>query len=384
MKKKTALIHGGISRDEATGAVSVPIYQTSTYKQDAVGKHRGFEYSRTGNPTRHALEELMKDLEHGVRGFAFASGMAAIHTVFSLFKTGDHIVVGNDVYGGTFRLITRVLSNLGITATFVDTSKLELVEQVISPNTKAIFIESPSNPLLKITDIKGVAKIAKEYNVLTIVDNTFATPYWQQPLTLGADIVVHSGTKYLGGHSDVVAGIVVTNNEDLAEDLGFYQNSIGGVLGPNDSWLLQRGIKTLGIRMEEHERNTLEIANLLNNHPSVNKVYYPGLETHPNHELAKEQSSGFGGMLSFELKEGLDPELFVENLKWFTLAESLGAVESLVGIPSKMTHASIPREKRLESGIKDELIRLSIGLEDLDDLKEDIEHALLSLTSRVI
>jgi len=383
MKKKTALIHGGISRDEATGAVSVPIYQTSTYKQDAVGKHRGFEYSRTGNPTRHALEELMKDIEHGVAGFAFASGMAAIHTVFSLFKTGDHIVVGDDVYGGTYRLLTKVLSNLGITATFVDTSNLALVEEVISPNTKAIFIESPSNPLLKITDIKGVSKIAKEYNVLTIVDNTFATPYWQQPLTLGADIVVHSGTKYLGGHSDVVAGIVVTNNVDLAEEIGFYQNSIGGVLGPNDSWLLQRGIKTLGIRMEEHERNTHEIVKLLNAHPNVNKVFYPGLDTHPNHELAKQQSSGFGGMLSFELQEGLDPEVFVGKLKWFTLAESLGAVESLVGIPSKMTHASIPREKRLVSGISDELIRLSIGLEDLEDLKEDLEQALIFETSRV-
>ncbi|MFB7141011.1 bifunctional cystathionine gamma-lyase/homocysteine desulfhydrase [Gottfriedia sp. NPDC056225] len=383
MKKKTALIHGGISRDETTGAVSVPIYQTSTYKQDAVGKHRGFEYSRTGNPTRHALEELMKDIEHGVAGFAFASGMAAIHTVFSLFKTGDHIVVGDDVYGGTYRLLTRVLSNLGVTATFVDTSNIALVENVISPNTKAIFIESPSNPLLKITDIKAIAKLANEYELITIVDNTFATPYWQQPLTLGADIVVHSGTKYLGGHSDVVAGLAVTNREDLAEELAFYQNSIGGVLGPNDSWILQRGIKTLGIRMEEHERNTEAIVNFLTNHPNINKVFYPGLSTHPNHELAKQQSSGFGGMLSFELKEGLDPEEFVGKLKWFTLAESLGAVESLVGIPSKMTHASIPREKRIASGISDELIRLSIGLEDIEDLIEDLEQALIFQTSKV-
>ncbi|MBP0724265.1 bifunctional cystathionine gamma-lyase/homocysteine desulfhydrase [Bacillus sp. RG28] len=376
MKKKTALIHGGISKDEATGAVSVPIYQVSTYGQDAVGKHRGYEYSRTGNPTRFALEELMKDLENGVAGFAFGSGMAAIHTVFSLLRSGDHIVVGNDVYGGTYRLLTKVLANVGIEATFVDTSDLNSVKDAITPNTKAIHIETPSNPLLQITDIEAISKIAKENGLMTIVDNTFATPYWQQPLDLGADIVVHSATKYLGGHSDVVAGVVVTNSEELAEQIAFYQNSIGGVLGPNDSWLLQRGIKTLGVRMEEHERNTREIVQFLSEHPNVKKVFYPGLENHPNHEIAKKQSSGFGGMLSFELKEGLDPEVFVSKLKWFTLAESLGAVESLVGIPSKMTHASIPREKRLESGISDELIRLSVGLEDIEDLIEDLHTAL--------
>jgi cystathionine beta-lyase/cystathionine gamma-lyase/homocysteine desulfhydrase len=376
MKKKTALIHGGISRDEATGAVSVPIYQVSTYKQDGVGQHRGYEYSRTGNPTRFALEELMKDLENGVAGFAFGSGMAAIHTVFSLLRSGDHIVVGNDVYGGTYRLLTKVLSNVGIEATFVDTSDLNTVKDAITPNTKAIHIETPSNPLLQITDIEAISKIAKENGLMTIVDNTFATPYWQQPLNLGADIVVHSATKYLGGHSDVVAGVVVTNREDLAEQIAFYQNSIGGVLGPNDSWLLQRGIKTLGVRMEEHERNTHEIVQFLSEHPNVKKVFYPGLENHPNHDIGKKQSSGFGGMLSFELNEGLDPEVFVSKLKWFTLAESLGAVESLVGIPSKMTHASIPREKRLESGITDELIRLSVGLEDIEDLIEDIQNAL--------
>ena len=376
MKKKTALIHGGISSDEATGAVSVPIYQVSTYKQEGVGKHRGYEYSRTGNPTRFALEELMKDLEYGVAGFAFASGMAAIHTAFSLLKNGDHIIVGNDVYGGTYRLLTKVLANVGIEATFVDTSDLNTVKDAITPNTKAIHIETPSNPLLQITDVEAISKIAKDNGLITIVDNTFATPYWQQPLNLGADIVVHSATKYLGGHSDVVAGVIVTNREDLAEQLAFYQNSIGGVLGPNDSWLLQRGIKTLGVRMEEHERNTHEIVQFLSEHPNVKKVFYPGLETHPNHDIAKKQSSGFGGMLSFELNEGLDPEIFVSKLKWFTLAESLGAVESLVGIPSKMTHASIPREKRLESGITDELIRLSVGLEDIEDLIEDLQNAL--------
>jgi cystathionine beta-lyase/cystathionine gamma-lyase/homocysteine desulfhydrase len=376
MKKKTALIHGGISSDEATGAVSVPIYQVSTYKQEGVGKHRGYEYSRTGNPTRFALEELMKDLENGVAGFAFASGMAAIHTAFSLLKSGDHIIVGNDVYGGTYRLLTKVLANVGIEATFVDTSDLNTVKDAITPYTKAIHIETPSNPLLQITDIEAISKIAKENGLITIVDNTFATPYWQQPLNLGADIVVHSATKYLGGHSDVVAGVIVTNREELAEQLAFYQNSIGGVLAPNDSWLLQRGIKTLGVRMEEHERNTHEIVQYLSEHQNVKKVFYPGLENHPNHDIAKKQSSGFGGMLSFELKEGLDPEVFVSKLKWFSLAESLGAVESLVGIPSKMTHASIPREKRLESGITDELIRISVGLEDIEDLIEDLQNAL--------
>ena len=379
MKKKTALIHGGISRDVATGAVSVPIYQVSTYEQDGVGKHRGYEYSRTGNPTRFALEELMKELEQGVRGFAFASGMAALHTVLSLFKTGDHVIVGDDVYGGTYRLITKVMEKLGLKTDFIPMDDLACVESLITPNTKAILIETPSNPLLKVTDIEAVSNLAKSHGLLTIVDNTFATPYWQQPLMLGADIVVHSGTKYLGGHSDVVAGIVVTNDEALAEDIAFYQNSIGGILGPNDSWLVQRGIKTLGIRMEEHEVNAKTIAEFLLAHERVAKVYYPGLKTHPNHELAKRQGSGFGGMLSFELQAGLDPEKFVENLKWFTLAESLGSVESLVGIPSKMTHASVPREQRLASGIQDELIRLSLGLEDLDDLLEDLEQALEKL-----
>lgn len=379
MKKKTALIHGGISRDKATGAVSVPIYQVSTYEQDGVGKHRGYEYSRTGNPTRHALEELMKELEHGVAGFAFASGMAALHTVLSLFKAGDHLIVGDDVYGGTYRLITKVMEKLGIEATFTNTAELGHIEGLIKAETKAILIETPSNPLLKVTDIAAVSNLAKRFGLLTIVDNTFATPYWQQPLTLGADIVVHSGTKYLGGHSDVVAGIVVTNRQDLADDIAFFQNSIGGILGPNDSWLLQRGIKTLGIRMEEHEVNAKTIAEFLSGHELVAKVYYPGLPSHPGHELAKRQTSGFGGMLSFELLEGLDPIKFVESLKWFTLAESLGAVESLVGVPSKMTHASIPKEQRLASGIQDELIRLSIGLEDLEDLLEDLKQALANL-----
>lgn len=376
MKKKTALIHGGINRDQTTGALSVPIYQASTYEQDGIGKHRGFEYSRTGNPTRYALEELMKDLEHGVAGFAFASGMAAIHTVMSLFKSGDHLIVGDDVYGGTYRLLTKVLDKFGLTVSFVDTTDLSLVKDALTTETKAILIETPSNPLLKVTNINLISEWAKKNQIITIVDNTFATPYHQQPLTLGADIVLHSATKYLGGHSDVVAGIVVTNQKELAEEIAFYQNSIGGVLGPNDSWLLQRGIKTLGIRMDAHEKNTTTIADFLSDHPKVAKVFYPGLKTHPNHAIAKAQSSGFGGMLSFELYPDYDAEMFVSKLKWFTLAESLGAVESLVSIPSKMTHASVPKEKRLASGINDSLIRLSVGIEDLEDLMDDLKQAL--------
>ncbi|MCL1949330.1 MAG: aminotransferase class V-fold PLP-dependent enzyme, partial [Turicibacter sp.] len=328
---------------------------------------------------RHALEELMKELEHGVAGLAFASGMAALHGVLSLFDAGDHVLVGDDVYGGTYRLLTQVMGRLGIQADFLSLSDLSLVEAKIKPNTKAIFLETPSNPLLKVTDIRAVASLARRHSLLTVVDNTFATPYWQQPLTLGADIVVHSGTKYLGGHSDVVAGIAVVNSPELAERLAFLQNSIGAILGPNDAWLLQRGLKTLAIRMEEHEANTKAIANLLESHDLVAKVYYPGLASHPGHLLAATQSQGFGGMLSFELVDGLDPEAFVAALRWFTLAESLGAVESLVGIPSKMTHASIPKEARLLCGIKDELIRLSVGLEDLDDLLEDLAQALEAL-----
>lgn len=377
MKMKTKLIHGGISHDEATGSVNVPVHQTSTYKQEKVGKHKGYEYSRTGNPTRFAVEELIKDLEEGVRGFAFASGSAGTHTVMSLFSKGDHIIVGDDVYGGTYRLMNKVLVHLGITFTTVDTSDLSTIEPAIRPETKAIFLETPTNPLLKITDITEVTRVVKKHNIITIVDNTFATPYHQRPLTLGADIVVHSASKYLGGHSDIVAGLVTTNNEVLADKIGFLQNAIGGILGPQDSWILQRGIKTLGIRMEEHEKNAIEIVHYLVNHPSIEKVYYPGLESHPGHEIAKKQASGFGGMISFDLKAGYSAETFVEKLKLITLAESLGAVESLVEIPALMTHGSIPKDVRVKSGINNELIRLSVGLEDVEDLIEDLDQALV-------
>ncbi|MCG3085917.1 bifunctional cystathionine gamma-lyase/homocysteine desulfhydrase [Anoxybacillus sp. LAT_35] len=376
MRRKTKLIHGGIAGDVHTGAVSVPIYQVSTYKQEAVGVHKGYEYSRTGNPTRHALEELIKDVEEGYAGFAFSSGMAAITAVMMLFNSGDHVILTDDVYGGTYRVMTKVLNRLGIASTFVDTSDLANIEAHIQPNTKAIYLETPTNPLLKITDIQEAAAIAKRHGLLTIVDNTFSTPYWQTPIALGADIVIHSATKYLGGHSDVVAGLVVVNSEQLATDLHFIQNSTGGILGPQDSWLLMRGIKTLGIRMEEHEENTRKIVEFLTNHPAVTRVYYPGLPSHPNHDVAKKQMRGFGGMVSFDVGSAEKAEQVLTRVRYFTLAESLGAVESLISLPAKMTHASIPKERRAELGITDGLIRISVGLEDADDLIEDLAQAL--------
>lgn len=376
MRRKTKLIHGGISGDKATGAVSVPIYQVSTYKQDGVGNHQGFEYSRTGNPTRHALEELIKDLEEGHAGFAFGSGMAAITAVMMLFDSGDHFIFTDDVYGGTYRVMTKVLNRFGIEATFVDTSNLENITAEIKPNTKGIYIETPTNPLLKITDIEGAAKLAKQHGLLTIVDNTFSTPYWQTPITQGADIVLHSATKYLGGHSDVVAGLVVVNSEELAQDLHFVQNSTGGVLGPQDSWLLIRGIKTLAVRMEEIEANTKEVVHFLASHPKITKVYYPGIETHPNHELAKKQAIGFGGMVSFDVGSEAAADELLKKVRYFTLAESLGAVESLISVPARMTHASIPKDRRDELGITDGLVRISVGLEDIEDLIEDLKQGL--------
>ncbi|HEX7064898.1 MAG TPA: bifunctional cystathionine gamma-lyase/homocysteine desulfhydrase, partial [Bacillales bacterium] len=342
MKRKTKLIHGGITGDEQTGAVSVPIYQVSTYKQDEVGKHRGYEYSRTGNPTRHALEELIKDLENGKAGFAFGSGMAAITAVMMMFNSGDHVVMTDDVYGGTYRAMTKVLNRAGINSVFVDTSDPSNIEDAIQDNTRAIYVETPTNPLLKVTDLKKVSEIAKAHNLYLIVDNTFNTPYWQNPIDFGADIVVHSATKYLGGHSDVVSGLVVVNSDQLAEELHFVLNSTGGILGPHDSWLLMRGMKTLGVRMEEHEANTKKIVDFLNGHPKVEKVYYPGLPSHPGHETAKQQSSGFGGMISFDVGSGERSDQVLSKVKYFTLAESLGAVESLISVPAKMTHASIP------------------------------------------
>ncbi|KZK06610.1 Cystathionine gamma-lyase [Lactococcus cremoris] len=373
---KTKVIHGGISTDRTTGAVSVPIYQTSTYKQNGLGQPKEYEYSRSGNPTRHALEELIADLEGGVQGFAFSSGLAGIHAVLSLFSAGDHIILADDVYGGTFRLMDKVLTKTGIIYDLVDLSNLDDLKAAFKAETKAVYFETPSNPLLKVLDIKEISRISKAHNALTLVDNTFATPYLQQPIALGADIVLHSATKYLGGHSDVVAGLVTTNSNELASEIGFLQNSIGAVLGPQDSWLVQRGIKTLALRMEAHSANAQKIAEFLEASQAVSKVYYPGLVNHEGHEIAKKQMTAFGGMISFELTDESAVKNFVENLRYFTLAESLGGVESLIEVPSVMTHASIPKELREEIGIKDGLIRLSVGVEALEDLLTDLKEAL--------
>ncbi|MFC2949089.1 bifunctional cystathionine gamma-lyase/homocysteine desulfhydrase [Virgibacillus sediminis] len=376
MRSKTKMIHGGISKDDQTGAVSVPIYQVSTFEQESVGKHRGFEYSRTGNPTRHALEQLIADLENGKEGYAFASGMAAITSVMMLMEAGDHIILTDDVYGGSYRLMSKVLNRFGLHHSFVDTSNPQKVEESITKDTKALFIETPTNPLLKITDIQEMARIAKDHDLLLVVDNTFASPYWQRPLELGADIVLHSATKYIGGHSDVVAGLVAVRDSKLSEKLHFIQNSAGGILGPQDSWLLMRGIKTLALRMEAIEANAQKIAAFLKEHPKVSAIHYPGLKSHPGHQIAKKQGDGYGGMLSFEVGSGEAAEQVISQVNYFTLAESLGAVESLISMPAKMTHASIPAERRRELGISDGLIRISVGIEDGDDLIEDLKQAL--------
>ena len=373
---ETAFIHGGIYGDKNTGAVNVPIYQTSTYEQDGLGQDRGWEYCRTGNPTRAALEALIAELEHGKAGFAFGSGMAAITAVLSLFHSGDKIIISSNVYGGTFRVLNKVFNSFEISYSIEDTTNLQTLETKITPDVKAILIESPANPLLTITDIKGVADLAKKHNILSIVDNTFMTPYLQRPLELGVDIVVHSATKYLGGHSDVVSGLVVVNDEKLAERIAFIQNSTGGVLGPFDSFLLIRGIKTLGVRMDRHVSNAEKAVEFLQNHKAVKKVYYPGLKDAQGYEINKKQAKNGGAMISFELYENYDIKKFFSSLKLIALAESLGGVESLVCHPASMTHASIPYETRQKIGITDGLIRLSIGIENIDDLIDDLKQAI--------
>ncbi|MBQ7200785.1 MAG: PLP-dependent transferase [Eubacterium sp.] len=371
------LIHGGIDGDETTGAVNVPIYQTSTYKQDGLGELRGgWEYSRTGNPTRAALEKLIADLEGGEYGLAFASGLAAINTVLSLFKSGDKLVVSDNIYGGTFRILDNVFKNFGITYEIVDSSRTDLVEAAIDESVVAVYIETPANPLLTVTDIKAVSEVAHKHGKLVIVDNTFLTPYLQRPLELGADIVIHSGTKYLGGHSDTVSGLVALSDKELADRLYYLQNSRGGVLGPQDSFLIIRGIKTLGVRMDRHVENAVKIAEWLENSGYVSKVYFPGLKSDPGYETQKKQAAGPGAMISFVLKDKYDYKTFFKKLKLVTLAESLGGVESLVCHPASMTHAAIPAEVRQKVGIVDELIRLSVGIEDVDDLIADLEQAI--------
>ena len=375
-KINTALIHGGIPIDERTGAVNVPIYQTSTFKQDGLGKMRGYEYSRTGNPTREALEALIAELEGGEAGFAFASGLAAETAVLSLLNTGDRVLISSNVYGGTFRLLDKVFDHFGINYTISDTEDPEAFERDITPDVTAVLIESPANPLMTITDIRRVADTAHRHGLLVIVDKTIMSRYLQRPLALGADIVVHSATKYLGGHSDVVAGLAVVKTKELAEKLAFIQNSTGGVLAPFDSFLLIRGIKTLGVRLDRHVSNAEAAAKYLSGHTAVKSVHYPGLPTDKGYEVNRSQAKNGGVMISFELKDNYDIDVFFESLELITLAESLGGVESLVCHPSSMTHASIPEEIRKKVGITDGLIRLSIGIEDIDDILADLEQAI--------
>ncbi|MBQ3919464.1 MAG: PLP-dependent transferase [Oscillospiraceae bacterium] len=375
-KINTALIHGGISIDERTGAVNIPIYQTSTYKQDGLGKMRGYEYTRTGNPTREALEALIAELEGGIAGFAFASGMAATTAVLSLFKTGDRILISSNVYGGTFRVLDKVFDHFGITYRISDTSDPDSFERDITEDVKAVIIESPANPLMTVTDIARISEISHRHGLTVIVDNTFMTPYLQQPLKLGADIVVHSATKYLGGHSDLVAGLAVVSTEEQRRKLAFIQNSTGGVLSPFDSFLLIRGIKTLSVRMDRHTENALAAAKFLSSHKGVKRVYYPGLDTDPGYAVNSRQARNGGAMISFELADGYDKSVFFESLQLIMLAESLGGVESLVCHPSTMTHASIPQDIRERVGITEGLIRLSVGIEDINDILTDLDKAI--------
>ncbi len=378
MKFNTKTIHGGQSPDKAYGSVMPPIYQTSTYAQTTPGGHKGYEYSRTHNPTRHALEQSLASIENGNFGLAFGSGLAAIDAIIKLLQPGDEVISTNDLYGGTYRLFTKVFERFQIKFHFVGMENIEQIEHHINKKTKLIWVETPTNPMLNIIDIKAVAKVAQQHKILLAVDNTFATPYLQQPLDLGADIVMHSATKYLGGHSDVVMGALVVKDKALAEQLYFIQNASGAVCGPQDSFLVLRGIKTLHIRMQRHCENGKAVAEFLGNHPKVETVYWPGLESHPNHDIAEEQMNDFGGMLSFTTKGNNYEEAIkvVERLKVFTLAESLGGVESLAGHPASMTHASIPKEEREKTGVVDSLIRLSVGIEDQHDLIEDLKQAL--------
>jgi cystathionine beta-lyase len=381
MKFATKAIHAGVHPDPATGAIMTPIYQTSTYVQDGVGNHKGYEYSRTQNPTRHALEKNIAAIENGKHGACFGSGLAAIDCIIKMLNPGDEVISTNDLYGGSYRIFNTIFAKYGIVFHFVDMQIPANVEALVNENTKLIWVETPTNPMMNIIDIEAMAQIAKSAKALLCVDNTFATPYLQNPLDLGADFVMHSVTKYLGGHSDVVMGALVCNDDALANEMYRIQNSSGAVTAPMDSFLVLRGIKTLHLRVQRHCENGIQIANYLQQHPKVAKVYWPGFETHPNHEVAKKQMRGFGGMISFTLKgDRLEDALaFVKNVEIFALAESLGGVESLIGHPATMTHASIPKEVREKSGVVDSLIRLSVGIEDAQDLIEDLDQALAAL-----
>jgi cystathionine beta-lyase/cystathionine gamma-synthase len=376
MRFATRAVHAGQLPDETSGAIMTPIYQTSTYVQEGLGRHKGFEYARTRNPTRDALERNLAALEGGLHGFAFASGLAATDAVLHLLSSGDHVIAGENLYGGTHRIMTQVFGPLGLQFSFVDTRYPEKVAAAIRPSTKMIFVETPSNPMMRLTDLAALAEIARDRKVLLVVDNTFATPVFQRPLELGADVVLHSTTKYLNGHSDMVGGAVITNRDDLAERFAFLQNAAGAVPGPFDCWLALRGTKTLALRMKQHEASARCLAEWLKNHPAVKKVYYPGLPEHEQYELACRQMSGFGGMISIDVGSGERARAVVESTRIFALAESLGGVESLIGHPASMTHASVPKEMREAMGLTDGLVRLSVGIEDVDDLREDLDQAL--------
>lgn len=372
----TIAIHAGNDPDPTTGAVSVPIYQTSTYAQEGLGRHKGFEYARTQNPTRSALEKNIAALENARFGFAFASGMSAIDATLKLVKAGDHVILGDNTYGGTFRLFNRILSNYGVEFDLADTSDINNLEGAFRSNTKMVFVETPTNPVMTVTDLKAVADLAHGQGAKVVCDNTFMSPYFQRPIDHGVDIVVHSTTKYLNGHSDSVGGFVALNDEADAEWIGFVQNSIGAILSPFDSFLVLRGTKTLAVRMEAHDKNGRIVANFLAEHPKVQKVYYPGLAAHPQHELAKRQQTGFGGMVSFETGSLQNAAKVLESVKLCTLGESLGGVETLISHPASMTHASVPAETRSRLGITDGLVRISVGIEDVEDILEDLDQSL--------
>jgi cystathionine gamma-lyase/cystathionine beta-lyase/cystathionine gamma-lyase/homocysteine desulfhydrase len=372
----TNAIHVGQEADSATGAIIVPIYQTSTFVQEELGKHKGYEYARTSNPTRTALERNLAALEGALFCFAFASGMAATNCLMSLLKSGDHVVAGRNLYGGSFRLFERVLSDFGLTFTYANTCRLEEVEQAIRPNTRMLFIETPTNPVMEITDIAATGHLAHSHGLWLAVDNTFMSPYFQRPLALGADFVVHSTTKYLNGHSDGVGGAIMANDGGSAERLRFLQNAAGAILGPFDSWLVLRGVKTLAVRMEEHNRNGMAVAQFLHRHPRISKVHYPGLPSHPQHELARRQMTGFGGMISFETGSLENARTVLKSVRLCSLAESLGGVETLISHPASMTHASVPPQHRNLLGITDGLVRISVGIEEVEDIIADLDQAL--------